>query len=298
MHTKISLDCEVVDFDADYEVNFLNMLSLVSNGAELIISKHGDSYNYRAHTIINNDNRELVFDCGLSRAISYYAEHLVLIALFGKTNLDITLNGITNDNIDPSIDSLAQALPAILEQFNLSAKHVQFKVLKRGFRPNGGGSVSLKVQKINSLDNCHWMKPGLVKRIRGTCYASKASVNIIGRVIGAARDIFNDYIPDVWIYSEYSKGNKGSLDPGYGITVVAETNTGSFISSDRCFSQFEVPEKNTPEALGSNAALTLLDEVLNAGVVDTTFQSFLLTLMALSGGKPSVALLGRISAYT
>ena len=274
------------------------MVNLISNGSKLIISKKGDSIKFQPGIIINNDNRELTFDCGQSRSISYYIEFLALIALFGKTDLEIILTVITNDNVDVSIDTLAQLLPNIIERFNLTTKHIIIKVNKRGFRPNGQGIAYLKVQKINWLDNCNWMKEGLVKRIRGTCYASKASVNIIGRIIASAREVFNDYIPDVWIYSEFSKGAKSSTDPGYGITLVAESKTGSLQSSDCCFSQFEDSDFNTPEQIGKRSALVLLDEIFNSGVVDTSCQSFLLFLMAISSGKPSVAKLGRISSYT
>lgn len=282
----------------DYEINFINMISLISNGSKVMLAKQGDSVKFQPGMIINNDKRDLAFDCGESRAISYYVEYICLLGLFGKTDLDITMTGITNDNIDMSIDSLAQTIPKIVEQFNLSPKQVTIKVLRRGFRPNGQGAIQVHVTKINWLDNCIWMNEGLVKRIRGTCYASKASVNIIGRIIASTREVLNDYIPDVWIYSEYSKGAKGSVDPGYGITLVGETNTGCSIVADNCFSQFQTESGNNPEEIGRKAALQLVDEIFNSGVVDTSAQPFLLMMMALSGGKPSVAKLGRVSAFS
>lgn len=91
----------------DYEINFFNMVNLVSNGAKLILSKEGDSIKFQPGMIINNDNRDLTFDCGVTRSIGYYLEFLILIALFGKTDLEITLTGITNDNVDLSVDALA-----------------------------------------------------------------------------------------------------------------------------------------------------------------------------------------------
>lgn len=272
------------------------MISLISNGCKVMISKQGDSLKFQPGMIINNDKRSLSFECGVSRSISYYLEWICVLALFGKTDLDIVFTGITNDDIDISVDCLSNTIPKIIEQFNLAARQVSIKVLRRGFRPNGQGAVQVHVTKINWLDNCCWMNEGLVKRVRGTCYASKASVNIIGRVIAAARDIFNDYIPDVWIYSEYSKGAKGSVDPGYGLTLVGETNTGCNILADACFNQFHEQESNSPEEIGKRAAMVLIDEIYNSGVVDTSSQSFLFTMMAISGGKPSVAKLGRVSA--
>lgn len=48
----------------------------------------------------------------------------------------------------------------------------------------------------------------LIKRIRGTAIASKVSLDFINKMINKTREIFNDYIPDVWIYSELVKNKK------------------------------------------------------------------------------------------
>ena len=42
-------------------------------------------------------------DCPNSRAIGYFLEPLIALAPFGKHPLQLTLNGITNDNIDVSV---------------------------------------------------------------------------------------------------------------------------------------------------------------------------------------------------
>lgn len=61
----------------------------------------------------------------------------------------------------------------------------------------GGGSIDLSVKMVKQLKHSKFLNDNLVKRIRGTCYASKASINVIGRIISSAREILNDYIPDV-----------------------------------------------------------------------------------------------------
>lgn len=57
-------------------------------------------------------------------------------------------------------------------------------------------------------------------------------------------------------------------------------------------------DSNLPEDLGKQAALQLVDEILYSGCIDTTFQSFVLFLMAISEKVPSVVKLGRITEYT
>lgn len=273
------------------------MVNTITNGTRIVLSKQGDRLQFYPGMVVNNSNRELSFNCGESRAMSYYIEYLILMAIFGKTDLDISITGITNDNIDPSIDQYARVLPHIMSKFCPEANFL-LKILQRGFRPNGLGSVSLKVGIVKTVTNCKFTQDSLVKRIRGTCYVSKASVNIVGRIISSAREILNDYIPDVWIYSEYSKGVKASKDPGYGVTLIGETSSGCLLSQDRCLDIFGEKADNGPEELGKNVAILLVEEIMNAGVVDTTLQSFCLFLMAFSGPKPCQIKLGRISAFS
>lgn len=49
------------------------------------------------------------------------------------------------------------------------------------------------------------------------------------------KNIFLNYIPDVWIYTDFFKGDKGSISPGYSLALKAETTTGGIITFDSCF---------------------------------------------------------------
>src|SRR5579859_1029949 len=46
---------------------------------------------------------KIYHECDTSRAIGYFLEPLVVLAPFGKQIFDLTLTGITNDNIDISV---------------------------------------------------------------------------------------------------------------------------------------------------------------------------------------------------
>lgn len=80
-------------------------------------------------------------------------------------------------------------------------------------------------------------------------------------MVSKVRDIFNDYIPDVWIYTDYYKGDKAGASPGYGITLIAESNSKCLISAEENYDLAESKENNLPESLGEKCALRLLDEV-------------------------------------
>jgi RNA 3'-terminal phosphate cyclase-like protein len=48
----------------------------------------------------------------------------------------------------------------------------------------------------------------LIKRIRGNAVVSKVSIDYANKMISKLREIFNDFIPDVWIYSDQVKNGQ------------------------------------------------------------------------------------------
>jgi RNA 3'-terminal phosphate cyclase-like protein len=64
-----------------------------------------------------------------------------------------------------------------------------------------------------------------------------------------------EYLPDVWIYSDYYKGEKASNSPGYSLSLLAETTTGGMITYDSCF------EVGTVENFAIKVLNGFLDEV-------------------------------------
>lgn len=86
-----------------------------------------------------------------------------------------------------------------------------------------------KFNKINLEDK------GYIKRIRGTCAGSKISTSILNEVKDKCKSRLLEYLPDVWIYSDYYKGEKASKSPGYSLSLQAETTTGGIITYDSCF---------------------------------------------------------------
>lgn len=55
------------------------------------------------------------------------------------------------------------------------------------------------------------------------------------------------------------------MSQGYGVTLIAETSSGRFISTERCISGAELlrcrEEQIVPDDIGQQAACALLDEV-------------------------------------
>jgi len=70
------------------------------------------------------------------------------------------------------------------------------------------------------------------------------------------------------------------------------------LSFDECLDETHTEEERLPETMGKRAAMHLLDEITNSGFVDTSNQSLILTLMALTERKVNYLTVGRISTYT
>jgi RNA 3'-terminal phosphate cyclase-like protein len=62
----------------------------------------GTSIVYKPGVIIGG---KVAHDCGTSRAIGYFLEPLIALGPFAKTPMNVTLNGITNDNVDISVSA-------------------------------------------------------------------------------------------------------------------------------------------------------------------------------------------------
>lgn len=46
---------------------------------------------------------------------------------------------------------------------------------------------------------------------------------------------FLEYLPDIWIYTDYYKGDKASNSPGFSLSLKAETTTGSILTFDAAY---------------------------------------------------------------
>jgi RNA 3'-terminal phosphate cyclase-like protein len=55
--------------------------------------------------------------------------------------------------------------------------------------------------------------------------------------VSASRGVLNDFLPDVWIYSDFYKGKQTSESPGYALNLVAETNSNNYFSIDIAFDE-------------------------------------------------------------
>jgi RNA 3'-terminal phosphate cyclase-like protein len=197
----------------DYEVSFMRLLQKVTSGSVVTISKTGTEIRYTPGMITNNNGEPFTHDCHVSRAISYYLEGIMPVMLFGKVSAEMTLEGVTNDAIDASLDSFRAVLPALLGHFGIEESPA-INIMERGLGPLGGGKVAVRCPIVKQLEAPNLTEEGKVRRLRGVVYACKTSPQLCNRAVETMRGIFVDYIPDVWIHTDHSKaGLYGRLNP-------------------------------------------------------------------------------------
>lgn len=211
----------------------------------------------------------------------------------------MTLRGVTNNNLDPSVDHIKASGLATVRKFVLDDEGLDIKVNNRGMLPFGGGEVVFKCPVKKNLRPIQMTEPGMVKRIRGTVYALRVSPVIANRMVETAKGVLLKFIPDIYIHTDQCRGRQSGKSPGFGIHLVAETTNGVFYSAEQVsnvVSEGQAP--SSPEDLGVKAAHRLLEEIFYGGCSDSTFQSLAALFMCLGQKDVSKFMTGPLSQYT
>eukprot|EP00039_Didymoeca_costata_P002120 m.57649 g.57649 ORF g.57649 m.57649 type:complete len:363 (-) comp11122_c1_seq3:162-1250(-) len=285
---------EVRQFDDNpglnsHEASFLRLIDKLCNGTRIDINHTGTVIKYRPGIIFGG---KVVHDCALSRAIGYYLEAVISLAPFAKKPVHLILRGVTNLEIDPSVDIIRTVTLPLLRRFGLE-DGLELKISKRGNAPDGGGEVIFRCPIIRRLSSVQFINFGKIKRIRGIAYSARVSPATPSRVVDSARQLLNNLLPDVYIYSDHYRGEEAGNSPGFGLSLVAESTEGALISADCVARPGELPED-----LGKRASKYLLQEVSRQGCVDTQHQAFCLLLMVLCPEDVSKVRFGQLSSFT
>jgi len=290
----------------EYESSFIRLLDKITNGSRIEVNETGTALYYQPGLLLGG---ELEHDCNVGRGVGYFLEPLLQLAPFTKNNLKIRLKGVTNNQIDPSVDSLKSASLPLLAKFLGSDDGLELKVVKRGAPPGGGGEVVFLCPSKPKLRPIKFLDAGKVKRIRGVAYAMRVSPQFANRMVDSAKSILNKCVPDVYIYTDHMRGASSGKSPGFGLCLVAETTNGTFYTAEANSNAREEKDSekssssssstpSIPEDVGLEAASLLFDEVYRGGCVDSTNQSTAVLFMALGQSDVSKIVTGELSDYT
>ena len=84
----------------DFEISFLRLVERLTNGTLVEISYTGTEIYLRPGLVVGG---KIVHECPNSRAVGWFLEPLLVLGLFGKQPLNITLRGITSNTRDVSV---------------------------------------------------------------------------------------------------------------------------------------------------------------------------------------------------
>jgi len=280
----------------DYEVNLLQLVEKVTSGTK--IQNHGNKIQMNPGSVIGGT---FTHDCHLYRSISYYLEVVLALSPFCKRPLQATLNGVTNDQIDPSVDTLKASAIPVLKRFigDVEGVKLEIKINARGFKPSGGGQILFTCPMVRQLQPVQLIDPGKIRRVRGVAIAARVSPQMANRIIDTAKGMLLQFLPDVYIYSDHTKGKSSGLSPGFSISLSAETTEGCIYTSDSVSnSKGSGLGPSIPEDVGKDATHILFEEIQRGGCVDSISQGLALTLMAFNQKDVSKLRFGPLTTYS
>lgn len=304
---------------ADYEISFLRLLEAVTNGSHIEISYTGTILVYRPGLITGSAaglgakggviRHELPARC--TRGISYFLLPLCLIAPFSKSPINVLFTGpgvVTSatPSGDMSVDSVRTAILPLYNHFGIS-NNIEVRVLRRSSLGSDGKGGNGEVQlvfghQVRLPKTVHLLSAGRIKQVRGVAYCIGVSGSNNARMIEAARSVLNPLVKDTYIFSDMSSAplssstsNDNSLAKrrtgiGFGLSLVAESTTGSLYSADVA----SPPQGGqAPEDIGLQCARQLLETISLGGCVPLAAAPTVLTLMAMGSEDVGRVLLGK-----
>ncbi|VDK18093.1 unnamed protein product [Anisakis simplex] len=266
-------------FVADFETKLLSMFEKITNGTRIEISQTGTQIHFVPGMI---QGGSVSMDCGTERCLSYFLEPLLMLAPFCKRPLSARLTGVTNAPDELSVDAVRNTWLPVFKKFVLNDEQLDIKIVNRGLKPNGGGSIVFTAPIVRTLRPVQFESPGKVCKIRGMAYVTKVSPSLAHRMIESAKQTLRGYIADVYITVDQRKGDAGGLSPGYGLFLTAETTEGVVYHGESISKPKD--EAGTPlmaEDVGHLAASQLLDQIYLGGCVDGSAQTLAVTFMTL-----------------
>jgi len=227
-------------------------------------------------------------------SVSLFFQTILPLAFFVPKRFLIAVRGGTDVENAPTVDWVQNVFLPHLEPL---AKRVSFRVIRRGFYPEGGGYVSLQVEsklqyhlygleeiKTFVRGNLNLNKPsqGEIKKIRGISVAHKflqerkvaerqrlGAVEAIKERLGRRASVMNFYV------------DADSI--GTSITLWLTDDRGNILGADALGKKGKLAE-----IVGREAAQKLVEDWESGATVDRHLADHLIPLLALAGGEIKV----------
>lgn len=113
----------------EFEVSLIRLLDKITNGTVIELNETGTALYFQPGLLFGG---AVEHNCSLRRGLGYYLEVLFMLGFFCKQPLNVTLHGVTSNNIDPSVDILKTSFMQTLKRFIVDDEGLELKIKKRG----------------------------------------------------------------------------------------------------------------------------------------------------------------------
>ncbi len=221
--------------------------------------------------------RNGIFDIDVQTAgsSSLILQAFIIPAIFAPGEVEITIRGGTDVRWAPSADYLQNVTLPILRSMGV---FVDFKLLKRGYYPPGGGLISAKIKPLKKLKPLHLHELDF-NVIKGVSYSNNLPSHVAIRQAESAEKILGNKGYEVEIIID-SEGD--SLGPGSGLVLWSEFNGGTIPRVGS--SSLGKPGKRA-EIVGRDAANNLLSSLSSGAALDKYMGDQIIPYMAIAGSS-------------
>jgi len=225
-------------------------------------------------------------DIGTAGSITLLLQAVLWPCFFAPRKVTLEITGGTCGKWQAPVEYFQNVL---LPHLNRLAEKIDFKIIKRGYYPKGGGLVELGVwpKEPDKAVLVDLVERGDLVQIKGVSYAEQSleKAQVAERQAKAARELLEKYEVPIGISKEYGK----ALNPGSGIVLWAVFSGEDHLNPVRLGAD-GLGEKGKPsEKVGEEAAKKLAEEIDSGGCVDAHLADQLIPLLGLVGGKMKVS---------
>lgn len=222
-------------------------------------------------------NKNLLVKIETAGSITLCLQSLLPVTLFAPDSTKISFKGGGTDvPFSPTLDYFRNVFSPILEKIG---PKVEINIQKRGFYPEGGGKMEVKVfpTKIKPLN---LLEKGEFRKIIIFSVASEflKEKKVAERQIRGAKEILSKLKLPIETQIEYAKTDS----PGSAICIIAEYEN-TILGSDN-LGKLGMPA----EKVGRECAMQILQEEKSGTCLDRFLTDQILIYLALSGQKSQV----------
>ena len=231
------------------------------------------------------------FNIGTAGSISLVLQALMPAVAFSQESSQITVVGGTDVRWSPPIDYMRLVLLPLLRKMGYLAS---IDVERRGHYPKGGGVTNFKNTSVDSLRPLVLVDRGTITCVRGCSHCSNLPCHVAERQVSAASQVLHKKsLGDVQIDVECnSHKTNPRFSPGSGITLSADTSSGTRIGADA------LGEKGKPaEKVGKEAADQLMEDLESGMALDRHMADIIIPYLAVAKGSSTITV-SRLTLHT